>query len=93
MTATRVERGLFRLWLVTAVLWACAAVAMVWQHEQPFDWVAVGECPALNCVTHVVWLEEVSLVARNSAALALIPPALVLVVGAAFVWAFRGFRA
>lgn len=45
-----------------------------------------------RCVTPVSLLSEVFVVNRNSAAMALIPPVFVLTVGAAFVWAFRGFR-
>jgi hypothetical protein len=99
--ALRIARGLFRLWLVLSVLWVGAVVAVVWQQEDLFDWVIGRECPIdqnykvvdeSKCITHNVLLEELFVMTRNSAPMALIPPALVLLVGTAFVWAFKGFR-
>jgi hypothetical protein len=101
----RIGRGLFRLWLVSSVLWVGAVVAVVWQHEYPFDWVVVADCPfdpnpppkgyvvdESKCITRVVFFEELFVVIRNSAPTALIQPVLVLVIGLALGWAFKGFR-
>ena len=85
--AIRVARGLFRLWLVSSVLWAGVVVTQAW-------WIIRDLPDAPWLVTPISRVSgELLHVASESAALALIPPALVLVVGAAFVWAFQGFRA
>jgi hypothetical protein len=74
--ALRVARGLFRLWLVLSVLWI--GVVGVW------TWLTVenqwGGPPSIEAWVVVVVV------------LALVPPAFMLALGSALVWAFRGFR-
>ena len=95
--ARRVARGLFRVWLVVSVMWICAAGAVTWWatwdpwgvvSETPPDWAKPepGE-PG----PHVLSPDVLSRV-QTTAEIALIPPALTLVFGAALGWAIRGFR-
>ena len=90
--AVRIARGLFRLWLVLSVLWIGAVVAVTWfdlTHPNILTDTEVG-IPGM--------FDDLIIEARNIKAvkfgvgLALAPPVLVLVIGWALSWAFRGFR-
>jgi hypothetical protein len=99
------RRGLFRLWVVAAVLWAVGAGSAAWYlYPKPeLDWVP-PEVPPWEQGEHRDPWERASGskpedIAQNqreaivaAALVGLLPPIVVLVVGAAFVWAFRGFN-
>jgi len=73
--ASRVTRGLFRLWLVLSVLWIGVVGLAFWRTALRIADPAV----AAFVLTEVL-------------PLALVPPVFVLALGAALVWAFKGFR-
>ena len=78
----RVLRGLFWLWLVLSVLWI-GGVAILTYSTTPvskFDWEKNEQRRA---AIETIWL---------GSAIALIPPAFVLAVGSAMIWATRRFR-
>jgi hypothetical protein len=83
MMALRVARGLFRLWLVLSVLWV--GVVTWWTFPSALSMLLDPEVPpwAVEPARDAVWFATL---------LALIPPAFVLALGAALLWAFRGFR-
>jgi hypothetical protein len=96
--ALRVARGLFRLWLVLSVLWIGGVGVVTW-------WTLPEARPSMDEIYDAVpgktpSLEEISeqRKARRRTAIqfasieALVPPAFVLALGSALVWAFRGFR-
>jgi hypothetical protein len=75
--ALRVARGLFRLWLVLSVLWIGGVGVWTWlTAKNQAYWGGLSSIEK-------VWVAVV---------LALVPPAFVLALGSALVWAFRGFR-
>jgi hypothetical protein len=103
--ALRVARGLFRLWLVLSVLWIGGVGVVIWRtfpeeelpsicdlpaNERSEDW----DCSWLAWVKeHTVYMEKKQRAAAESGMLlALIPPAFLLALGSALVWAVRGFR-
>jgi hypothetical protein len=97
--ALRVARGLFRLWLVLSVLWIGGVGVVTWR-EYPDDWVRVcgeGEPPGTRgCLPpgfvidpRPFWADPAI---HRGIVLAVVPPAFVLALGSALMWAFRGFR-
>jgi hypothetical protein len=102
--ALRVARGLFRLWLLLSVLWIGGVGAVTWwTFPVTPEWAIVCERPATEPSEDVgcSWLEwvkaqvtdkEQRAAIRFASVLALIPPPLLLALGSALVWAFRGFR-
>jgi hypothetical protein len=99
--ALRVARGLFRLWLVLSVLWI-GGVGILASHEWAYipSIPSICETPAnersedLDCSwpARVVTDKGQREVIQWGITLALVPPALLLALGSALVWAFRGFR-
>jgi hypothetical protein len=103
--ALRVARGLFRLWLVLSVLWIGGVGVVTWR-TFPFtpEWAIECERPATEPSEDVgcSWLEwaraqlvmdkEQRAALQSAILLALVPPAFMLALGSALVWAFRGFR-
>jgi hypothetical protein len=101
--ALRIARGLFRLWLVLSVLWIGGVGAVTWRANErpPLESFleeqgkpdAPGTTPApKNELPDAPWVLERRSAVRFAVLLALVPPAFVLALGSAFVWAFRGFR-
>jgi hypothetical protein len=106
--ALRVARGLFRLWLVLSALWigvvgfvtgqtfpvmpewaTLSSICDVPANERSEDW----DCSWLARVKDRLDLDKEQRAALQSAILlALLPPAFMLAVGSALVWAIRGFR-
>jgi len=106
--ALRVARGLFRLWLVLSVLWIGGVGVVTWRtfpvipewatlpsiceipaNERSEDW----DCSWLQRVkAQVVMDKEQRAAIQSAVVLALVPPAFLLALGSALVWAFRGFR-
>ena len=99
------RRGLFRLWVVAAVLWAVGAGSAAWYlYPKPeLDWVPPEVPPWEQGEQRDPWEgpsgskpEDIAQNQREAivaaALVGLLPPIVVLVVGAAFVWAFRGFN-
>jgi hypothetical protein len=72
----RVARGLFRLWLLLSALWVAGA----------------EEYPAAKAAASKAAAEDRRAVIWHFSLLAFLPPAFVLALGSALVWAFRGFR-
>jgi hypothetical protein len=85
--ALRVARGLFRLWLILSVLWI-GGVSVV-------TWLTVPEVATWLTFDNSIGMFD-DLIAKaaiqRGVKIALIPPVLVLALGSALVWAFRGFR-
>jgi hypothetical protein len=96
--AFRVARGLFRLWLVLSVLWIGGVGVMTWRTFPIDTWRAAPPPPAGYVLdprptSYIAALDKERCAAIQSAILmALAPPALVLALGSALIWAFRGFR-
>jgi hypothetical protein len=104
----RVARGLFRLWLVLSVLWIGGVGIMTWwtfpvipawatlpsicdlpanERSKDFD------CSWLAGVKGWLVMDKEQRAALLLAILlALVPPAFVLALGSALVWAMNGFR-
>ena len=89
----RIARGLFRLWLVVSVIWIAFVIAMTWYdicHPTTFTDTEVGLPPGR--------FDDLIIAGRTESAvkfglvLAAVPSVLVLLIGAALIWAFRGFR-
>jgi hypothetical protein len=105
--ALRIARGLFRLWLVLSVLWIGATGTVVWFTLSPaketasealqFDPSQPYEVLPPGYVIDPFDPNKFAASKRTEAIkigteLALIPSVLVLVIGSALGWAFRGFR-
>jgi hypothetical protein len=101
--ALRVARGLFRLWLVLSVLWIGGVGIVTWYslppaYENPKSWGAVAvekeNTTEFNPDEYLAFkaAEERHSAIWHASLLAVLPPAFVLALGSAFVWAFRGFR-
>ena len=106
--ALRIARGLFRLWLVLSVLWIGGVGVVTWRtfpvlpvpewytppcelpaNERSDDW----DCSWLARVKDQLTMDKEQRAALQSAILlALVPPAFVLALGSALVWASKGFR-
>jgi hypothetical protein len=81
-----IKRGLFRLWLVSAVLFAVAIFALEFEHiRYEFEWAAFKPVGP-DGIFHSPWelLLEVS-------AIAIGVPLVVLIVARAIFWAIGGF--
>lgn len=104
--ALRVARGLFRLWLVLSVLWIGGVGVVTWR-DFPEDWraaIPIAERPPPTPpptppgeFNPDEWLDAKLTEERHSAIwhaslLAFLPPAFVLALGSALLWAIRGFR-
>jgi hypothetical protein len=93
--ALRIARGMFRLCLVLSVLWI-GAVGVVTYSNLPARGLTDQEVglPApppgfvLDQPDNGRWWRAV----QTGAEIAIIPPVFILIAGAAFFWAFRGFR-
>ena len=104
--ALRVARGLFRLWLVLSVLWIGGVGYVTGQTVPSANSSAVNmEVERLDMELKRQNIEiapwEVYKRAHNSllyehlwhaSVFALVPPVILLALGWALVWAFRGFR-
>jgi hypothetical protein len=101
--ALRVARGLFRLWLVLSVLWIGGVGFVTWWTVPiaSFDNHAAvmrQELPSIEEANRAI---EADRRAHNAllkehlsraSVFAIAPPAFVLALGAALIWAIRGFR-
>lgn len=94
--ALRVARGLFRLWLVLSVLWIAGVGVVTWQtfpEPEVHSTCDVFDCSWLQQVKETIYMDKEQRAAIQSGMLlALLPPAFVLALGSALMWAFRGFR-
>ena len=96
--ALRVARGLFRLWLVLLLLWIGGVGVMTWRTfpsiPEPVLWGArqVDPSTGREFAGTPPWVIERRAAVQSAAVLAIVPPALVLALGSALLWAFRGFR-
>jgi hypothetical protein len=99
--ALRVARGLFRLWLILSVLWIGGVGYVTWRDfpppyvPDPQRATTSPKAPSTEFDPDE-FLAFASAEERRSAfwfagGLALVPPAFVLALGSALVWAFRGF--
>jgi hypothetical protein len=102
------QRGLFRLWLVLSVCWIVAVGAFTWAtlpaDEEVAGWarddskalppLPPGSKPQFDPSLPYVIVRSAERVERikSAAVLALAPPSIILVLGAAFSWAIQGFR-
>ena len=97
--ALRVERGLFRLWLILSVLWIGGVGIAEWR---TFIYPKIVVCEEVEATAPESWCLPRSLADPQNKdqlaafqfalVLALVPPVFVLALGSALVWAFRGFR-
>ena len=106
--AFRVARGLFRLWLVLSVLWIAGVGVVTWQHFpiqlsytpgkvppgefDPDRFLLSHEHPDFDPSKPYDNYKERRDALQFASVLAFVPPAFVLALGSALVWAFRGFR-
>ena len=94
--ALRVARGLFRLWLVLSVLWISGVGVVTWQTFPVADWVAVppspGELQSIEDANAAIQRAAIENAVQSAVVLALVPPAFLLALGSALIWAIRGFR-
>jgi hypothetical protein len=102
--ALRVARGLFRLWLILSVLWIGGVGVVTWRTFPEKELPSICDLPASERSEdwHCSWLgklktslimdKEQRAALQSAILLALPPPAFVLALGSAMVWAFRGFR-
>jgi hypothetical protein len=103
--ALRVARGLFRLWLILSVLWIGGVGIHAWRTLAPVkvEPVAIlqayaiwkncsGEPPRDNELEVAPWVIAQCKEIRFASLLAFLPPAFLLALGSALLWALRGFR-
>ena len=99
--ALRIARGLFRLWLILSVLWIGGVGVVTWYRLPVYDWPGKGlpfeqsmTTPAFNPDEFLAFkvAEERREAIRFASVVAIVPPILLLALGSALVWAFRGFR-
>jgi hypothetical protein len=103
--ALRIARGLFRLWLVVSVLWIGGVGFVTWRTFPENELPSMCDLPAnerpkeFDCSwlqrvkDELVYMDKKQRAAIQSGILlALVPPAFVLALGSALVWAFRGFQ-
>ena len=96
--AANVARGLFRLWLVLCVLWvAGAGVVTWWSLPEPISSPQLGVVEYGRPWEKYQQQEQQSardrqIVIQTGVLLAFVPPALLLTLGSALFWVFRGFR-
>jgi hypothetical protein len=93
-------RGLFRLWLVLSVLWIGGVAAMTWQALPAGTFIDANPPPPGYEIEKpradlpvAPWIEAGRAEVRAAALVAFIPPGFFLLLGAALIWAGRGFRA
>jgi hypothetical protein len=92
--ALRVARGLFRLWLVLSVLWI-GGVGVVTYLNFPPRLLSDEEAGFPPVPPGFVVDQPNALrwqAVQTGAEVAIVPPMLVLALGSALVWVFRGFR-
>jgi hypothetical protein len=99
--ALRVARGLFRLWLILSVLWIGGVGYVTWQtfpeEYVPSERRELSDAPkSADEFDPDKYLAFKAAEDRRSAIwcaslVALVPPAFLLALGSALVWAFRGF--
>jgi hypothetical protein len=83
---SRIGRGLFRLWLVVSIAWIGLMVLVNWSSlQRPYSW----DPPWLIEIFERELPERI----QQMVEVALVPPLLFLMLGSAFYWALRGFRA
>ena len=97
----RVARGLLRLWLFLSVLWIGGVGVVTWRTfpsepawqpaERP-PWAEDQQNPPPAGYVINQPSNQHAEAIRSAIVLALVPPAFVLALGSALVWAFRGFR-
>jgi hypothetical protein len=89
----RIARGLFRLWLILSVLWIGGVGIVTWWTFPVDDWVYPSGAPAPSAgmFDDLIRDKERRDAVQFASILAFAPPAFVLALGSAFVWAFRGF--
>jgi hypothetical protein len=95
--ALRIRRGLSRLWIALSVLWIGGVGVVTWRslptkYELTKAFVPVQPSGEPTFDPHEFALFKRTEVIKSGAEIALIPPALVLVIGLASVWVVRGFR-
>jgi hypothetical protein len=90
--ALRVARGLFRLWLVLSVLWIGGVAVETWWTFPPNEWVDYETGLRAPYQIRDMFDDPARAAIRFASILALVPPALLLALGSALVWALRGFR-
>ena len=100
--ALHVARGLFRLWLVLAVLWIGGVGVVGWwsyPHAPNPDEYSASDGLERFGTAQERFERDAKIIADEQwwtikavILLALVPPAALSVWGAAFTWAFRGFR-
>jgi hypothetical protein len=91
--AVRVARGLFRLWLVLSAIWILFVITKTWfdiTYPTTLTDTEVGLSPGM--FDDLIIAGRANSALKFGAALALVPPLLVLALGSALIWAFRGFR-
>jgi hypothetical protein len=75
------RRGLLRLWIGLSVLWIVAVGAATWATTD--SWWPYQPDRTADRIEHI----------KSGAEVALIPPVIILVAGAALAWAIGRFRA
>ena len=100
--AMRVARGLLRLWLVLSVLWIGGVGVVIWrtfpEGSRPpsvtfrrTNDLKIGTVLGLDA-SSPIWIRNNARPLQTAILLALIPPAFVLALGSALIWAIKGFR-
>jgi hypothetical protein len=101
--ALRVARGLFRMWLVLSVLWIGGVGFVTWQtvpspRFENHATVMRQELPSIEEANRAIEADNRANKALlykhlwHASVFAIAPPAFLLALGSALVWAFRGFR-
>jgi hypothetical protein len=103
--AVRVARGLFRLWLVLSALWIGGVGVETWQTFPVYEFILPSEAPdyrppkpdEFDVNDFDKWVQARAATQRRealwmAALKSLAPPVLILALGSALIWAFRGFR-
>jgi hypothetical protein len=101
--ALRIARGLFRMWLVLSALWIGGVGIHAWRtlaHVEPVTILQAyaiwkncsGEPSRDNELEVAPWLIAQCEEIRFASFLAFLPPAFLLALGSALMWALRGFR-
>jgi hypothetical protein len=100
-----IARGLFRLWLVLSLLWIGGVGVVTWRTFPEDEFPSMCDLPAyqrskeFDCSwvyrvkEQLVFMDKGQRAAtQHGILLAIIPPAFVLALGSALVWALKGFR-
>jgi hypothetical protein len=97
----QLTRGLFRLWVVAAVIWVISAGTMTWQtwpqaeFVNPYDappWVDYSDDAAKAAFFDAQRLAQRRDALLKGAAISITPPVIVLLLGMSMIWVVRGFR-